>query len=157
MKTIKERAGTLVAEIADIGLAALSAAWPRSASSLEVERLSTHGYIVGATYDMDFSVTFDEAGAEAALASLRAEGFAITERTPSTLCYVTARRRMPLRAYDLQRATSALQRIVAPYYGFAAPIGPVGRVYVPAQAAERERDREGAAETTRRRMPSTAA
>jgi hypothetical protein len=156
MQTLKGRVMTLAAQVADIGYAAVSAAWPRSAVSLEVERLAEHGYVVGAMYDMDFSLSFEEHGADATLAALRNAGFAVTERTPSTLCYVTARRRMPLRAFELQRATSTLQRIVAPYYGYAASVGPVGRVYVPAHVAERDAARE-ARDSVSRRLPSNAA
>lgn len=156
MQTLKERAMTLAAQVADIGYAAVAAIWPRSAVSLEVERLVEHGYVVGAMYDMDFSLSFEEDGAEVTLSALRNAGFSVSERTPSTLCYVTARRRMPLRAFDLQRATSVLQRIVAPYYGYAAAVGPVGRVYVPARVAERDAARE-ARDAVSRRLPSSAA
>ncbi len=150
MHKLKERAAALAADAADIGLAALSAAWPRSMASREVERLAEHGYIVGAEYEMDFSLSFDEMGAETALTALREAGFTVTERTRSTLCYATARRRMPLRAYDLERATNTLQRIVAPYFGYAAAIGPVARVYAPPRAADREATRKGAQEAPRR-------
>ena len=156
MKRLKERAAALAADVADIGLAAFSAAWPRSTASLEVKRLAQHGYVVGATYEMDFTLSFDEAGADEALAAVRKAGFTISEPTRSMLCYATARKRVALRAYQIVRATSVLQRIVAPYYGYAAPIGPVARVYVPARAAEREKAREGH-ETARRHAPSSAA
>ena len=156
MKRLKERAKALVADVADIGLAAFSAAWPRSTASREVERLAEHGYVVGEAYDMDFTVSFDEEGADEALAAVREAGFTITEPTRSTLCYATARKRVTLRAYHIVRATSVLQRIVAPYLGYAAPIGPIARVYVPARTAERDRAREGQ-ETARRHAPSSAA
>lgn len=157
MKTLKERAVAIVADVTDMGLAALSAAWPRSTASREVERLARHGYIIGATYEIDFSLSFDESGAEPTLDALRAAGFTVTERSRSTLCYATARRRLPLRAYEIERATSALQRIVAPYYGFAAPIGPVARVYVPPRAAEREAARANVRNSAPRRAPLNTA
>ena len=156
MKKLMERAAALAADVADFGLAAYSAAWPRSTASREVERLAEHGYVVGETYEMDFTLSFDEAGADEALAAVRKAGFTITEPTRSTLCYATARKRVTLRAYDIVRATSVLQRIVAPYMGYAAPIGPVALAYVPARTAERDRAREGQ-ETARRRVPSGAA
>ena len=156
MKRLKDSAMALAAKVADIGLAAFSAAWPRSTASLEVERLVQHGYVVGAPYEMDFSLSFDEAGADETLAAVREAGFTVIESTRSTLCYATARRQVPLRAYHIVRATSVLQRIVAPFYGYAAPIGPVARVFVPPRAAERDKASEGA-ETARHHAPSTAA
>jgi hypothetical protein len=156
MMRLKERAKALAANVADIGLAAYSAAWPRSTASREVERLAEHGYVVGETYDMDFTLSFDEEGADEALAAVRKAGFTITDPTRSTLCYATARKRVMLRAYHIVRATSVLQRIVAPYLGYAAPIGPIARVYVPPRTAERDKAREGQ-ESVHRRVPSSAA
>lgn len=150
MKTVKERAVAIAVDAVDIGHAALAAAWPRSSAAREVERLAQHGYVAGATYEMDFSLSFDEAGADSALDAVRAAGFTVTERTRSTLCYATARRRIPLRAFDLQRATAVLQRIVDPFYGYAAAIGPVARVYAPSGAAEREAARVACAPYTGR-------
>lgn len=138
MRSVREYATQIAADAVDIGYAALAAAWPRSSASREVERLTQHGYVPGATYEMDFSLSFDETGAETALDAIRSAGFTVTERTRSTLCYATARRQIALKAFDLHRATAVLQRIVDPYFGFAAPIGPIARVYVPPVAAERE-------------------
>jgi hypothetical protein len=130
MEKLKEVAAAIVTGVADVGKAVFSAVWPRSSAAREIERLAEHGYVSGATYEMDFSLSFDEAGSDAALAEVRQAGFTVTERAGSaTLCYATARRRTTLRAYDLQRATSVLQRIVSRYYGYAAPIGPAARVY----------------------------
>lgn len=138
METLKERAVSLAADVADIGTAALSALWPRSMASREMERLAEQGYIIGAEYEVDFILSFDETTADEALAAVRNAGFVVTERTRSTFCYATARRRIPLRAYHLDRATSLLQRVVAPYYGYASPLGPVARVYeAPREAAHR--------------------
>ena len=157
MTKVKERAVAIAADALDIGHAALAAAWPRSAAAREIERLAEHGYMAGATYEMDFSLSFDEAGADAAFEAIRSAGFTVTERTRSTLCYATARRRIALRAFDLQRATATLQRIVDPYFGFAAAIGPVARVYVPPRAAEREADRVDVRSASTRHAPPSAA
>lgn len=156
MKTVRERAVAIAAHAMDIGHAALAAVWPRSSASREVERLAQHGYIAGATYEIDFSLSFDEVGADSALDAVRAAGFTVTERSRSTLCYATARRRIPLRAFDLQRATATLQRIVDPFYGFAAAIGPVARVYAPQGAAEREAARVDVRSSRRHAPPSPA-
>ena len=157
MEKLVERAVTLAADVAEIGGAALSAIWPRSIASREVERLAQHGYVVGATYEMDFTLSFDVSGVDEVLAAVREAGFTVADPARSTFCYATARRHVPLRAYHIDRATSVLQRIVAPYGGYAAPIGPVARVYVPARAAEREAARAEAREAKSRHAPSSAA
>lgn len=123
-----ERAIPLTARLADLGVAALEAVWPRSTAAREVDRLARDGYATGALYDVDFSVSFDEEFAEQAIAAIRDAGFTIVERVGSARVFVIVRSRLPLRAFHLSRSVALLDRLVAPYYGYATLLAPAARV-----------------------------
>jgi hypothetical protein len=125
MGHLLDRAPALAADVVDAATAALSAAWPRSLAAREVERLAEDGYAVGALCDVDFSLAFETAErVDLALAAVTLEGFAVLDRSQVARGFVTLRAPVRLRAYDLVRATSRLNRAVWRYGGFGTVIGP---------------------------------
>jgi hypothetical protein len=127
MGHLLDRAPALAADVVDAATAALSAAWPRSLAAREVERLADDGYPVGEICDVDFSLAFDAPDlVDMALAAVHLQGFTVLDRTQAERGFVTVRAAVRLRAYDLVRATSRLNRAVWRYGGFGAAIGPAG-------------------------------
>jgi len=137
MGPLFERAPALAADVVDLATAALSAAWPRSLAAREVERLAIDGYAVGELCDVDFSLSFDSAESiDLALAAVALEGFTVGDRTQAGRGFVTVRCAVRLRAYDLVRATSRLNRAVWRYGGFGTVIGPAEPSVLPPDSAE---------------------
>ena len=129
MGHLLDRAPALAADVIDVATAALSAAWPRSLAAREVERLSEDGYAVGEVCDVDFSVALDTPElADMALSAVALAGFVALDRQPDAHGFVTVRAPVRLRAYDLVRAASRLNRAVWRYGGFGAVIGPAESV-----------------------------
>jgi hypothetical protein len=125
MGHLLDRAPALAAGVVDAATAVLSAAWPRSLAAREVERLADDGYAVGEICDVDFSLAFDTPElVEMALAAVYLQGFTVLDRTQAERGFATLRAAVRLRAYDLVRATSRLNRAVARYGGFGTVIGP---------------------------------
>jgi hypothetical protein len=111
--------------LVDAATAMLSAAWPRSLAAREVHRLADDGYAVGEVCDVDFSVSLDAPELiEMALAAVYLQGFVVLDRTQADRGFATVRGPVRLRAYDLVRATSRLNRAVQRYGGFGTVIGP---------------------------------
>ena len=111
--------------LVDAATAVLSAAWPRSLAAREVHRLADDGYAVGEVCDVDFSLALDAPESiEMALAAVYLQGFVVLDRTQADRGFATVRGAVRLRAYDLVRATSRLNRAVERYGGFGTVIGP---------------------------------
>lgn len=126
MGHLLDRAPALAADVVDAATAALSAAWPRSLAAREMDRLAHDGYAVGEICDVDFSLSLDTPERiEMALAAVYLAGFTVLDRTQADRGFATVRTTVRLRAYDLVRATSRLNRAVWRYGGFGAVIGPV--------------------------------
>jgi hypothetical protein len=90
-----------------------------------VERLAEDGYAVGEICDVDFSLAFDTPElVDMALAAVYLQGFTVLDRTQAERGFATVRASVRLRAYDLVRAASRLNRAVWRYGGFGAVIGP---------------------------------
>jgi len=124
MTALLQHATTLAANVADHAIALMSTAWPRSLAALELARLIDDGCTMGTTCDVDFSLSFDDPTmAEQALPALASAGFRIDDRTDAR-GFVVVRTPVCLRAYDLSRLTSRLDRAARAVGGFAALIGP---------------------------------
>lgn len=136
MDPLKSRLGAVVADVADKGAALLSAVWPRSMAKFEVERLQADGYAAGEPCDVDFSIEFDGASAEAALRAVRGAGFTLVDNAKVAKGRAGVRGRVLLRAYDLSRAESRLHRALAPFGGSATVIGPAAPPAPPAPRAD---------------------
>lgn len=125
MGHLLDHAPALAADVVDAATAVLSAAWPRSLAAREVERLANDGYAVGEICDVDFSLAFDwPERVDMALAAVYLEGFTVLDRTQAERGFATVRAPVRLRAYDLVRAASRLNRAVWRYGGFGTVIGP---------------------------------
>ena len=124
MDPLRNRVGAVVADVVDRGAALFAAVWPRSMARWEVERLTADGYPAGEPCDVEFSLAFDDGLADVALPAVRHAGFVVDDRAKAERGFVTVRGRVRLRAYDLSRAAARLDRLVAPYGGSAAVIGP---------------------------------
>jgi hypothetical protein len=125
MGHLLDRAPALAADVVDAATAALSAAWPRSLAAREVDRLAHDGFAVGKICDVDFSLAFDTPELiDMALAAVYLQGFTVLDRTQAERGFATVRAAVRLRAYDLVRATSRLNRAVWRYGGFGTVIGP---------------------------------
>jgi hypothetical protein len=125
MGHLLDHAPALAADVVDAATAVLSAAWPRSLAAREVERLANDGYAVGEICDVDFSLAFDTPErVDMALAAVYLEGFTVLDRTQAERGFATVRAPVRLRAYDLVRAASRLNRAVWRYGGFGTVIGP---------------------------------
>jgi hypothetical protein len=122
------RAPALATDAIDIASAALAAAWPRSLAAREVGRLTEDGYTAGEVCNVDFALALDRPElADMALSAAALAGFTPLDRTPDAHGFVTMRAPVRLRAYDLVRAASRLNRAVKRYGGFAEVIGPERR------------------------------
>jgi hypothetical protein len=76
-------------------------------------------------YDVDFALALDTPElADMALSAAALAGFTGLARQPDGHGFITVRTPVRLRAYDLVRATSRLNRAVWRYGGFAEVIGP---------------------------------
>lgn len=125
MRPILDHAPALATDVIDIANAVLSAAWPRSLATREMERLVADGYTHGAVVNVDFAVAVESGDrAELALSAAALAGFHPLERIPDAHGFVTVRAPVRLRAYDLVRAASRLNRAVYRYGAFAEVIGP---------------------------------
>jgi hypothetical protein len=125
MGHLLDRAPALAADVVDAATAVLSAAWPRSLAAREVERLAHDGYAVGEICDVDFSLAFDTPElVDMALAAVHLQGFTVFDRAKVDRGFAIVRAPVRLRAYDLVRAASRLNRAVWRYGGFGAVIGP---------------------------------
>jgi hypothetical protein len=125
MTHLFDHAPGLAVDVIDVATAALSAAWPRSLAAREVERLAEDGYAIGEACDVDFALTLDTPElADMALSAVALAGFTPNARHPDAHGIVIVRAPVRLRAYDLVRATSRLNRAVWRYGGFAEVVGP---------------------------------
>ena len=137
MLSALDRAAVLAAHVSDTATAAMAAAWPRSAAAQEIARLAENGYTIGSHCEVAFSLSFPEpAAATAAVADVRKAGFVIGENARG---FVTARSALPLRRYDLARATAQLARVARRHGGFATVIGPVDAAVPSPRALQRAR------------------
>jgi hypothetical protein len=90
-----------------------------------VERLAEDGYAIGEACEVDFSLALDTPElADMALSAAALAGFIALDRHPDAHGFVIVRSPVRLRAYDLVRATSRLNRAVWRYGAFAEVIGP---------------------------------
>lgn len=125
MGYLLDRAPALAAAVVDAATAALAAAWPLSIAAREMERLAGDGYAIGQVCDVDFSLALDARElSDMALAAAMLAGFTVIDPDQASRGFVTVRAPVRLRAYDLLRATSRLNRAVWRYGGFAEIIGP---------------------------------
>ena len=104
---------------------AAAAAWPRSVTNGEVERLVGEGHEAGETCDFAFVLALDPDTAEATLRDVRAAGFTIEEDGRRGKGYTTVRSTLPLRAFHLSWALARLNRVARRHGGFAEMLGPV--------------------------------
>jgi hypothetical protein len=113
-------------ELVDEVAAVISASWPRSTVAREIARLVEDGHESGTVRDVAFSLSFESAEvASSAIPAMRGAGFTIEQDPASARGFVVARCPILLRTYDLARTLSRLNRVVAPFGGFAAMIGPI--------------------------------
>lgn len=113
------------ARAADLARAALLAAWPKSGASYEVARLVEQGYEKGEACDMAFSVALaDPSRASDAAASARVAGYTV-DTTQLSRGFITVQTSVEIRTFDIAKAIARLERLVGPYDGFVAVIGPV--------------------------------
>ena len=123
MSTLSTRLATLAAGTVDTITALVEAAWPRSITSREIERLAQDGYPRGSVCDVYFLVSFDAPECEGALGALQRAGFTIRDGGPLG-AFLTVKAPVRLRAFDLFLASARLDRLLAPYGGFGTVIGP---------------------------------
>ena len=138
MGYLLNRAPALAADVVDAASAALTAAWPLSLAAREMEGLAGDGYAIGQVCDVDFSLALDTPElSDMALSAAMLAGFTLIDSDQASRGFVTVRAPVRLRAYDLLRATSRLNRAVSRYGGFAEIIGPASPAIVqtPEQAA----------------------
>ena len=124
MSKLTTRIAAAAAETTDAVVALVEAAWPRSMTSREIERLTLDGYPKGDSCDVFFLVSFEAPDWECALDALHAAGFVVRDANVGLGAFVTVRTRVRLRAFDLSLAGARLERIVAPHGAFATLIGP---------------------------------
>jgi hypothetical protein len=138
MGYLLDRAPALAADVVDAATAALTAAWPLSLAAREMERLADDGYTMGQVCDVDFSLALDTRElSDMALSAAMLAGFTVIDPDQASRGFVTVRAPVRLRAYDLLRATSRLNRAVWRYGGFGEIIGPAAPAITepPEQAA----------------------
>jgi hypothetical protein len=138
MGYLLNRAPALAADVVDAASAALTAAWPLSLAAREMERLAGDGYAIGRVCEVDFSLALDAAElSDMALSAAMLAGFTLVDSDQASRGFVTVRAPVRLRAYDLLRATSRLNRAVSRYGGFGEVIGPASPAIrqAPEQAA----------------------
>lgn len=124
MSKLTTRIAAAAAETTDAVVALVEAAWPRSMTSREIERLTLDGYPKGDRCDVYFLVSFDAPDWERALDALQAAGFVVRDANVGVGAFVTVRTRVRLRAFELSLAGARLDRVVARYGAFATLIGP---------------------------------
>jgi hypothetical protein len=122
MPSTRHGIASVLAELADGIAATMASLWPRSAASLEANRLASDGHPAGEVCDVHFLVSFDDAMPDEALMAIRAGGFAIREAGDPIRGFITVRRRVRLGAYALSLAGARLDRIAARFGGFATVI-----------------------------------
>jgi hypothetical protein len=138
MGYLLDRAPALAADVVDAASAALTAVWPLSLAAREMERLAGDGYAIGQVCEVDFSLALDMPElSDMALSAAMLAGFTMVDSGQASRGFVTVRAPVRLRAYDLLRATSRLNRAVSRYGGFAEAIGPASPALrqTPEQAA----------------------
>jgi hypothetical protein len=136
MSRLLDRAPAFASDVIDFANAVLSHAWPRSLAAREVDRLAEDGYAVGEVCDVDFALALDAPElADMALSAAALAGFVALDRTPDAHNFVTVRATVRLRAYDLVRAASRLNRAVWRYGAFAEIIGPAAAASTTDRAA----------------------
>lgn len=114
------------AELAvDCIVSAAAAAWPRSVTNGEVERLVGEGHEAGEVCDFAFVLALDPDDTDATLRDVRAAGFAIDEDGRRGQGYATVRSTVPLRAFHLALALARLNRVARRHGGFAEMLGPM--------------------------------
>jgi len=113
------------ARAADLARASMLAAWPRSGAAYEVARLVEEGYEKGERCDMAFSVSVaDQSRASDAAASARVAGYTV-DTSQLSRGFITVQTPVELRTFGIAQAIARLERLVGPYDGFVAVIGPV--------------------------------
>lgn len=140
MNTMAQGAATVLAVIGERVAAMAAASWPRSIASREVERWVGDGYERGKPVVVEYLVSFDRPIPAGALAALVREGFVIGEASDPDDSFVTVRATMNLTAYSLEKSALALDRIVAPFEGYAAVIGPYRQPDITPALAPRVRE-----------------
>ena len=123
MATLGTRLAAIAADTTDTIIALVEAAWPRSMTSREVDRLAQDGYRAGSVCELYYLLSFDMPDWEPVLGELQRAGFTVREGG-SLGPFVTVKTPVRLRAFELSLASARLDRIVAPYGGFATVIGP---------------------------------
>ena len=127
MNTLKERAAMLLLAAGERLAAAAAASWPRSLASREVERWVGDGFERGAPVVVEYLLSFDGPVSAATLGALQRAGFALGESSNVEGGFMTVRATMKLNAYALEWNALRLDRVVAPFEGYAAVIGPYRR------------------------------
>lgn len=121
---------------------AAAAAWPRSVTNGEVERLVEDGLTAGQMCDFAFVLSVDPDDAESTLRDVRAAGFMVEDDAHRGQGYATVRSTLPLRAFHLSWTLARLNRLARRHGGFAEMLGPspttvtLGRLHDPAPGRE---------------------
>ena len=123
MPTLASRIAALAADTTDTIIALAEAAWPRSMSSREIERLAGDGYEAGSVHEMYFLLSFERPELDALRERLQRAGFTIPDGG-GLESFITVRTPVRLRAFELSLVNARLDRLVAPWDGFATLIGP---------------------------------
>ena len=140
MNTMLQRAANVLAVIGERVVAVAAGWWPRSLASREVERWVGDGYERGKPVVVEYLVSFDRLIPAGALGALAREGFVIGDASSPNDAFVTVRATMKLTAYWLERTALTLDRVVAPFDGYAAVIGPYRQPDIAPAAAPRVRE-----------------
>ena len=136
MNRMLQAAATTLAVVGEKVVAAAAASWPRSLASREVDRWVGDGYERDEPVVVEYLVSFDRIVPAAALDALQRAGFAIGESSSQESGFMTVRATMKLTAYSLESTALLLDRVVAPFDGYAAVIGPYRKPDIaPAPAA----------------------
>ena len=109
----------------DCIFSAAAAAWPRSVTNGEVERLVGEGHAAGKPCDFAFVLALEPDRADATLRDVRAAGFTIDEDGRRGQGYATVRSTVPLRAFHLSMTLARLNRAARRHGGFAEMLGPM--------------------------------
>ncbi|NUO63306.1 MAG: hypothetical protein HOQ11_15385 [Gemmatimonadaceae bacterium] len=136
MPTLASRIAALAANTTDTIVALAEAAWPRSMSSREIDRLASDGYEAGSVHEMYFLLSFERPGWERMLGELQRAGFVVRDGGPLGP-FVTVRTAVRLRAFELSLVGNRLDRMLAKYDGFSTLIGPAAARTVQPQPLER--------------------
>ena len=127
MQRAKFGAVNAAAAAVDCIFSAAAAAWPRSVTNGEVERLVGEGHEAGKTCDFAFVLALDPDRADATLRDVRAAGFSIEHDEDGRRAqgYATVRSIVPLHAFHLSLALARLNRVARRHGGFAEMLGPM--------------------------------